>query len=106
MADEVATVSSRPALGFAAVLISDQSYSGGAPDGRGRGFVNQSDCQPDEQEFAELPAQIRQRHLLADAHRAVARAGDVDGHEERQGDAELQAFDNARAALVALGVNP
>src|SRR3954465_5682577 len=106
MADDVATVSSRPALGFAAVVISDQSYSGRTLDRRCRRLVDEADGKPDEQEFTELTSRIRQGHLLSDAHRAVVRTGDVEAHQQREYDAEFQAFSGGAAALVSFGENP
>src|SRR5947207_13102662 len=106
MADEVATVSSSPAFGFAAVVISDQSYSGAPPGGRCGGRVDEADGKPREQELAELPDQIREREFLADRHRAEVRARDVGPHEQSERDAELQALGQAASTFIALRVNP
>src|SRR5437870_4498395 len=102
MADEVATVSSSPA--FAAVVISDQSYSGGALDRPGHGLVDQSDRRADKQPLAEPARGVRQRHLLPDAHRAVIDAREVRGEKQAHDHAEFHAFGEA-SALVSLRVD-
>src|SRR6266478_5595936 len=102
MADEVATVSSSPA--FAAVVISNQSYSGGAFDGPGDGLVDQSDGRADEQPLAEPTGRVCQRHLLADAHRAVVDAREVRGEKEAHDHPEFHALGDA-AAFVSFRID-
>src|SRR5215468_6486057 len=99
-------MSSSPALGFAAVVISNQSYSGSAARGLGRRLVDETDHEPGNEPLTEPSRQICQRHLLSDAHRAVVRAGRIRRDDQRDDDAELQAFRQAAPAFVALRIYP
>src|SRR4051812_14092352 len=97
MADEVATVSSSPAFGFAAavVVISDQSYSASPlhdVSHRGDRLVDEPDCQPDEDPLAEPSARERQGHLLADAQDAVVHGRPIRANEKPHDKAERHAF--------------
>src|SRR5215471_743713 len=106
MADDVATVSSSPALGFAAVVISDQSYSGAALHQPCSGLVHEPDDDAGDEPFAEPADQICGGQLLPDAHRPVVGARRVRRHEQPGDDTELQPLDGTDASLVPLRVDP
>src|SRR5712691_2506476 len=107
MADEVATVSSSPALGFSAVVISNQSYSGLALRRPARSrLVDEPDRQSDKQPLAEPACRVGQGHFLPDAHRAVVHAREVRRQKQSHDDAELQALCQTAPALIAFRVDP
>src|SRR5215467_3950395 len=106
MADDVATVSSSPALGFAAVVISDQSYSGAAPRQPCSWLVHEPDDNAGDEPFAEPTDQICGGKFLPDAHRAVIGARRVRRHEQPDHYAEFQALDRPDASFIPLRVDP
>src|SRR5262252_1681302 len=106
MCDDVSTVSSGPALGFTAVVISEQSYSRRPVDGPRHGFVHDAYRETDQHPLTDPADAVRQRHPLSDARDAVVDTGHVGPNEQTHQTAKPQTFDQPTSTLVAFRVDP
>src|SRR5262249_355565 len=106
IADVVATVSSSPALGFAAVVISEPSYSRRAFDGLCDRLVYETDDETDENPFAQPADAARQPHPFPNPEDADVHARHLPRHKQSHENAEWQAFNQSAAALVSLRIDP
>src|SRR5215510_10702741 len=107
MADDVATVSSSPALGFVSVCMADRSYSRRRTAIRlhHRGLVDQTDHHTKDDPLDQTGHAEAQRDLAPEMHHRVVDQPDRAADEDAETSAEPRAFDRARSTFVALRVD-
>src|SRR3989441_9605143 len=107
MADEVATVSSSPAFGFAAVVVvmRFRSYSGPASRCRHGWLVDETDHKAQHEPIDETGGRQAPRQPSPDVQHDVMYDGDVADHQDADGGAKSHAFLHAAPALVPFRVH-
>src|SRR5262249_49480802 len=105
MADDVATVSSRPAFGFVAVVMMMRSYSRGSACRSTRRLVDQPDDRPEERPLDQRGHSHLRAEPNPDVERRVVHTDEGGDDEDANQQSEAHPFGDAAATLVTLGVD-